>query len=239
MAAGCLHQQCIVTAAAPVRNVQVPQRRCPGPRRPQVGYREYSRYLSFHFPFIHERALLAHLRAVPWRLDHNAFKAWKQGMTGYPLIDAGMKQLWSTGWAHNRARVLCGAFLVKHLLLPWQWGLKHFWDVQMDADLECDALGWQYISGCMSDAKPFSYVPDLEVEAARFDPDGAYVRRWLPVLARLPLKYVHAPWKAPPEVLAEAEVREDEAGKAAVVCVKYLCAICQFVLSNAFGCKQA
>jgi len=143
---------------------------------------------------------------VPWRLDQHAFKAWKQGMTGYPLIDAGMKQLWSTGWAHNRARVICGGFLVKHLLLPWQWGLKHFWDVQLDADLECDALGWQYVSGCMSDAPPFSHIMDLGAEAARFDPDGEYVRRWLPVLSRLPLRYIHAPWTAPPEVLAAADV---------------------------------
>lgn len=172
----------------------------------QMGYREYSRYLSFHFPFIHERSLLAHLRACPWRIDQFAFKAWKQGLTGYPLVDAGMRQLWSTGWIHNRLRVVVASFMVKNLLLPWQWGLKHYWDALLDADLECDALGWQYVSGGMSDAHPFEKMIDLESESARFDPDGEYVRRWLPVLARLPTKYIHAPWAAPPNVLAAADI---------------------------------
>ncbi|GIL75052.1 hypothetical protein Vretifemale_4894, partial [Volvox reticuliferus] len=172
----------------------------------QVGYREYSRYLSFHFPFIHERSLLRHLRACPWRIDQQAFKAWRQGQTGYPIVDAAMRQLWSSGWCHNRARVVAASFLVKDLLLPWQWGLKHYWDAQIDADLECDALGWQYVSGGMSDAHPFSYMMDLEKEARRFDPDGEYVRRWLPVLSRLPTEHIHAPWKASPQVLAAADV---------------------------------
>lgn len=172
----------------------------------QMGYREYSRYLSFHFPFIHERALLAHLRACPWRIDQYAFKAWKQGLTGYPLVDAAMKQLWSTGWMHNRMRVVAASFMVKNLLLPWQWGLKHYWDTLLDADLECDALGWQYVSGCMADAHPFSYMMDLETEAKRFDPDGEYVRRWLPVLARVPTRYIHEPWNAPEAILAAADV---------------------------------
>ncbi|KAI8471040.1 MAG: hypothetical protein J3K34DRAFT_520806 [Monoraphidium minutum] len=172
----------------------------------QLGYREYSRYLSFHFPFMTDRAMLAHLRAVPWRLDQRAFKAWRQGLTGYPLVDAGMRQLWSMGWCHNRVRVVAASFLVKHLLLPWQWGLKHLWDCQIDADLECDALGWQYVAGCLSDAHPFSYMIDLEQEWRRFDPDGQYVRRWLPVLSQLPAEYIHQPWRAPPEVLDAAGV---------------------------------
>lgn len=172
----------------------------------QVGYREYSRYLSFHFPFITERSMLAHLRAVPWKLDQARFKAWRQGLTGYPLIDAGMKQLWAMGWAHNRVRVVASSFMVKNLLLPWQWGLKHLWDCQVDADLECDALGWQYVSGCLADAHPFSYMIDFEKECQRFDPDGEYVRRWLPVLAHLPREYVHTPWKAPDHILLDAGV---------------------------------
>eukprot|EP00775_Hariotina_reticulata_P012492 gene12492-12626_t len=160
----------------------------------QMGYREYSRYLAFHFPFITERSMLAHLRAVPWRLDQAAFKAWR------------MRQLWSMGWCHNRVRVVASHFMVKHLLLPWQWGLKHLWDCQIDADLECDALGWQYVSGCLSDAHPFNYLLNLEEEWRRFDPDGNYVRRWLPVLSQLPNEFIHQPWKAPPEVLEEAGV---------------------------------
>jgi deoxyribodipyrimidine photolyase len=108
------------------------------------------------------------------------------------------------GWCHNRVRVVASHFLVKHLLLPWQWGLKHLWDCQIDADLECDALGWQYVSGCLSDAHPFHYLLDLDKEWQRFDPDGHYVRRWLPVLSQLPAQYIHQPWAAPPEVLEAA-----------------------------------
>ncbi|KAK9819946.1 hypothetical protein WJX72_004261 [[Myrmecia] bisecta] len=172
----------------------------------QMGYREYARYLSFHFPFTHERSLLEHLRAAPWKFDQRLFKAWRQGRTGYPLVDAGMRELWSTGWLHNRTRVICASFLVKNLLLPWQWGLKHYWDALLDADLECDALGWQYCSGCLADAHPFSYMLDHKVESKRFDPDGNYVRRWLPVLARLPIKYIHSPWEAPEHILSDAGV---------------------------------
>ena len=138
----------------------------------QLGYREYSRYLSFHFPFTHQRSLLEHVRAVPWVHCPTRFRAWRQGLTGYPIIDASMRQLWVTGWMHNRARVFTASFLVKNLLLPWQWGLKHFWDMLLDADLECDALGWQYVAGCLRDAHPFSYMLNVEVESKRFDPDG-------------------------------------------------------------------
>eukprot|EP00775_Hariotina_reticulata_P005124 gene5124-5364_t len=155
----------------------------------QLGYREYSRYLSFHFPFLHEKPLLSHLRGVPWNLDTTDFKA-----------------LWSSGWMHNRLRLVCGSFAVKQLLLPWQWGLKHYWDAFLDADLESDALGWQYVSGGMKDAPPFSTLMDITAEAAVFDPDGEFVRRWLPALARLPTCYVHAPWMAPAEVLEAADV---------------------------------
>jgi len=172
----------------------------------QLGYREYSRYLSFHFPFTHERAMLEHLRAVPWRYDQKMFKAWRTGNTGYPIIDAAMREIWSTGWMHNRCRVICASFLVKYLLLPWQWGLKHFWDALLDADLECDTLGWQYCAGCLADGHEFSMVMDLEREVEQYDPNGTYVRKWIPILARLPTEYVHCPWKAPRQVLDDAGV---------------------------------
>ncbi|KAF8066292.1 CRY1 [Scenedesmus sp. PABB004] len=172
----------------------------------QLGYREYSRYLSFYFPYLAERPLLSHLRCVTWSLDAAAFKAWRMGMTGWPIVDAAMKELWSTGWCHNRMRVVAGAFAVKYLLLPWQWGLKHLWEQLLDADLESDALGWQYLAGCMADAPPFGQLPDLAAEAAAFDPHGEYVRRWLPALARLPDAHIHAPWEAPPGVLEAADV---------------------------------
>jgi len=172
----------------------------------QLGYREFSRYILFHNPFTHERPLLEHLSAVPWQYDQDLFKCWQQGCTGYPLIDAGMQELWSTGYCHNRLRILVGHFFVKYLNLPWQWGLKYFWDTLIDADLECDSLGWQFLSGCMIDSKPFSYIMDYEAEASKFDPDGKYVKKWLPLLARVPAKYIHKPWSAPPAVLRAAGV---------------------------------
>ena len=172
-----------------------------------LGLREWSRYLSFFYPFTHQRSLLSQLRAVPWNYDQNLFHRWKTGATGYPLVDAAMRQLWSTGWLHNRMRMVVASFLVKHLLLPWQWGLRHFWESQLDADLECDVLGWQYVSGCLADGHSFMIQIDLQSEARRFDPKGNYVRRWIAQLSRLPAKYIHAPWLAPPEVLAAAGVQ--------------------------------
>lgn len=116
-----------------------------------IGLREYSRYICFNFPFTHERALLSHLKFFPWRADQSHFKAWRQGRTGYPLVDSGMRELWATGWIHNRIRVIVSSFAVKFLLLPWKWGMKYFWDTLLDADLESDILGWQYISGSLPD----------------------------------------------------------------------------------------
>ena len=148
----------------------------------QLGFREYSRYLTFHYPFTRERSLLENLRALPWCHDQNLFKAWRQGRTGYPIVDAGMRELNATGWIHNSIRVLCASFLVKYLLLPWQWGLKYFWDSLLDADIESDVLGWQYIAGCLPDGVPFDELPDPHAEGLKLDPQGRYVRRWVPEL---------------------------------------------------------
>jgi cryptochrome 2 len=128
-----------------------------------IGFREYSRYLCFNFPFTHERALLGHLSFFPWNADPSNFKTWRQGRTGYPLVDAGMRELWATGWMHNRIRVIVSSFAVKMLLLPWKWGMKYFWDTLLDADLECDILGWQYISGCLPDGHELERLDDPEV----------------------------------------------------------------------------
>ena len=171
-----------------------------------LGMREWSRYLSYFFPFTHEKSLLPQLRSVPWNYDHSLFHRWKLGTTGYPLVDAAMRQLWSTGWIPNRMRVVTASFLVKHLLLPWQWGLHHFWECLVDADLESDMLGWQYVSGCLEDGHSFAEQIDLDLEARRFDPNGNYVRRWITQLSRMPLEFIHKPWKASPQVLATAGV---------------------------------
>ncbi|GBG70219.1 hypothetical protein CBR_g6351 [Chara braunii] len=171
-----------------------------------LGFREYSRYLSFNFPFTHERSLLANLKWFPWRVDERMFKAWRQGRTGYPLVDAGMRELWATGWLHNRIRVVVSSFFVKVLQLPWRWGMKYFWDTLLDADLECDVLGWQYISGSLPDGHELDRMENPEVEGMKYDPDGEYVRRWLPELVRLPTEWIHHPWDAPPEVLRAAGI---------------------------------
>lgn len=171
-----------------------------------IGLREYSRYLSFNFPCSHERPLLSHLNYFPWRVDRDYFKSWRQGRTGYPLVDAGMRELWATGWLHDRIRVVVSSFFVKVLQLPWRWGMKYFWDTLLDADLECDALGWQYISGCLPDGREMDRIDNPQLEGYKFDPAGEYVRRWLPELARLPTQWIHHPWDAPQAVLQSAGV---------------------------------
>ncbi|XP_071711161.1 cryptochrome-1-like [Rutidosis leptorrhynchoides] len=171
-----------------------------------IGLREYSRYMSFNHPYSHERPLLGHLKFFPWVIDENYFKAWRQGRTGYPLVDAGMRELWATGWLHDRIRVVVSSFFVKVLQLPWRWGMKYFWDTLLDADLESDALGWQYISGTLPDSREFDRIDNPQIEGYSFDPNGEYVRRWLPELARLPTEWIHHPWDAPEYVLQAAGI---------------------------------
>ncbi|XP_006652348.1 cryptochrome-1 isoform X2 [Oryza brachyantha] len=171
-----------------------------------IGLREYSRYLSFNHPCSHEKPLLAHLRFFPWMVNECHFKIWRQGRTGYPLVDAGMRELWATGWLHDRIRVVVSSFFVKVLQLPWRWGMKYFWDTLLDADLESDALGWQYISGSLPDGRELDRIDNPQLEGYKFDPRGEYVRRWLPELARLPTEWIHHPWDAPASVLQAAGV---------------------------------
>ncbi|KAK6130739.1 hypothetical protein DH2020_035527 [Rehmannia glutinosa] len=154
----------------------------------------------------HERPLLGHLKYFPWVVDEGYFKAWRQGRTGYPLVDAGMRELWATGWLHDRIRVVVSSFFVKVLQLPWRWGMKYFWDTLLDADLESDALGWQYISGTLPDGREFDRIDNPQFEGYEFDPNGEYVRRWLPELARLPTEWIHHPWNAPESVLEAAGI---------------------------------
>lgn len=171
-----------------------------------IGLREYSRYICFNFPFTHERSLLNNLRFFPWNADQTHFKAWRQGRTGYPLVDAGMRELWATGWVHNKIRVIVSSFFVKFLLLPWQWGMKYFWDTLLDADLESDIIGWQYISGSLPDGHELERLDNPEFQGFNYDPEGEYVRHWLPELARMPAEWIHHPWDAPFNVLKAAGV---------------------------------
>ncbi|XP_057430675.1 cryptochrome-1-like [Lotus japonicus] len=171
-----------------------------------IGLRDYARYLCFNFPFTLERPLLGNLTFFPWNADPENFKAWRQGRTGFPLVDAGMRELWATGWIHNKMRVIVSSFAVKMLLMPWKWGMKYFWDTLLDADLECDILGWQYISGCLPDGHKLERLDDPEIQGAKFDPEGEYIRQWLPELSRMPTEWIHHPWEAPLSVLRASGV---------------------------------
>jgi deoxyribodipyrimidine photo-lyase len=178
----------------------------------EIGWREFAHHLLFHFEQTPERPLRADFERFPWAKDASGEKlrAWQRGRTGYPIVDAGMRELWSTGWMHNRVRMIVASFLVKHLRLPWQAGAAWFWDTLVDADLASNTLGWQWSAGCGADAAPYFRIFAPVTQGEKFDPAGRYVRRWVPELTKLPDKFLHAPWTAPANVLAYAGVRLGE-----------------------------
>lgn len=176
----------------------------------ELAWREFAYHLLYHFPHTTDQPLRSEFGRFPWRDDQQALRAWQKGRTGYPLVDAGMRELWVTGWMHNRVRMVVASFLVKHLLIPWQSGAAWFWDTLVDADLANNTLGWQWTAGCGADAAPYFRIFNPLSQAEKFDPEGNYVRRYVPELARLPTSYIHRPWDAPREVLAEAGVRLGE-----------------------------
>ena len=145
----------------------------------ELGWREFSHHLLYHFPATPEHPLKAAFEDFPWRSDEHDLRAWQQGRTGSPIVDAGMRQLWETGWMHNRVRMVAASFLVKDLLLPWQEGARWFWDTLVDADLANNTQGWQWTAGCGADAAPYFRVFNPELQAEKFDPDGTYVARWV------------------------------------------------------------
>lgn len=167
----------------------------------QLGWREFSCHLLLANPELPERSLDARFEAFPWTQNEAAFAAWSAGRTGYPIVDAAMRQLWRTGYLHNRARMIAASFLVKHLLLPWRAGERWFWDRLVDADLANNAVGWQWVAGCGADAAPFFRVFNPVLQGEKFDPEGVYVRRYVPELAALDAKYIHRPWEAPQDML--------------------------------------
>ncbi|NDA68093.1 MAG: deoxyribodipyrimidine photo-lyase, partial [Verrucomicrobia bacterium] len=173
----------------------------------ELGWREFAHHLLHHFPHTPTEPLRAEFKHFPWQDDAAALRAWQRGQTGYPLVDAGMRELWATGWMHNRVRMVVASFLVKDLRMPWQAGARWFWDTLVDADLASNTLGWQWTSGCGADAAPYFRVFNPVSQGEKFDPHGDYVRQWCPELARLPAAWIHQPAKAPANVLASAGVK--------------------------------
>lgn len=173
----------------------------------QLGWREFAHHLLFHFPHTLDQPLRGEFADFPWRESRADLRAWQRGQTGYPLVDAGMRALWATGWMHNRVRMVVASFLVKHLLLPWQAGDHWFWDTLVDADLANNTLGWQWVAGCGADAAPYFRIFNPVAQGEKFDPNGEYVRRWVPELGRLSADWIHKPWEAPTHVLSEAGVK--------------------------------
>ena len=172
----------------------------------ELGWREFCRHLLFDVPDIATRNLQPSFDAFPWRQDDRALRAWQRGQTGYPIVDAGMRELWRTGVMHNRVRMVAASFLVKHLLLDWREGESWFWDTLVDADPGSNPANWQWVAGSGADAAPYFRVFNPILQGEKFDPDGNYVRRWVPELARLPTAVIHSPWTATPVELRAADV---------------------------------
>jgi deoxyribodipyrimidine photo-lyase len=172
----------------------------------ELGWREFCRHLLFDVPDLSERNLQPAFDAFPWKADTRALQAWQRGQTGYPIVDAGMRQLWHTGVMHNRVRMVAASLLVKHLLIDWRHGEKWFWDTLVDADAGSNPANWQWVAGSGADAAPYFRVFNPILQGEKFDPDGVYVRRWVPELARLSNKLIHRPWTATPLELANAGV---------------------------------
>jgi deoxyribodipyrimidine photo-lyase len=149
------------------------------PYRRQLVWREFAHHLLYHFPHTTDQPLKRDFERFPWHKDAKGLQAWRRGRTGFPLVDAGMRELWTTGWMHNRVRMVAASFLVKDLLIPWQEGARWFWDTLVDADLANNTLGWQWVAGCGADAAPFFRIFNPAMQAEKFDPTGEYCQHWM------------------------------------------------------------
>ncbi len=169
-------------------------------------WHEFSAYLLWHRPQLPDLPLREPFARIPWRAEPSELRAWQRGRTGIPIVDAGMRQLWNMGWMHNRVRLITASFLVKQLLADWVEGEAWFWDTLVDADLAANSVSWQWIAGSGIDAQPYFRVFNPVSQGEKFDPDGDYVRRWVPELKDLPTRWLHAPWDAPAAALEKAGV---------------------------------
>jgi len=176
----------------------------------ELGWREFSYHLLHHYPDLATINLQRRFDEFPWRSDANALKAWQEGRTGYPIVDAGMRELWHTGWMHNRVRMVVASFLIKHLLIDWRLGEQWFWDTLVDADPANNTASWQWVAGSGADAAPYFRIFNPVLQGETFDPDGMYVRQWVPEIAGLPDKVIHKPWLASEATLKDAGIRLGE-----------------------------
>jgi deoxyribodipyrimidine photo-lyase len=165
----------------------------------ELGWREFAHHVLYHFPHTPTEPMIKKYARFPWREGYEPMlAAWQQGRTGIPIVDAGMRQLWDTGWMHNRVRMIAASLLVKNIRAPWQSGARWFWDTLVDADLANNTMGWQWIAGSGADAAPYFRIFNPVTQGEKFDPDGVYVQHWVPELAELPPERVHRPWLSPP-----------------------------------------
>ena len=169
-------------------------------------WREFSIHQLWHNPSLPDAPAKPAFAAMPWRDDPASLNAWQQGMTGIPIVDAGMRQLWLTGWMHNRVRMIAASYLIKHAMIDWRAGEKWFWDTLVDADLGANAANWQWVAGSGADAAPYFRIFNPVLQGRKFDPDGAYTRQFVPEIARLNTSHIHAPWEAPPDILRQAGI---------------------------------
>ena len=173
----------------------------------EIGWREFSYTLLFYNPDLARQNYKPDFDKFPWDSDPVKVEAWRRGQTGYPFVDAGMRELWQTGWQHNRVRMGCESFLIKHLLTDWRVGEAWYWDTLLEADPASNAASWQWVAGSGADASPYFRIFNPFTQGEKFDPNGDYVRKYIPELAKLPRKYIHQPWIAPPDILSQAGVQ--------------------------------
>ena len=179
----------------------------------ELGWREFSYHQLYHYPQLAEESWRGQFNSFPWRDNPVYLKKWQQGKTGYPIVDAGMRQLWTTGWMHNRVRMIVASFLVKDLFIPWQEGAKWFWDTLVDADLASNSASWQWVAGCGFDAAPFFRIFNPITQSQKFDPSGIYIKRWVPELSSVPAEHIHTPWsrcaKYPSPIVNHDDARKE------------------------------
>ncbi|NGP52413.1 deoxyribodipyrimidine photo-lyase [Thioalkalivibrio sp. XN8] len=185
-------------AAAAARRSELPGRGIDAWLR-ELGWREFAHHVLYHFPHTPTEPMYAKYAAFPWREDHEEMlQRWQRGQTGIPIVDAGLRQLWATGWMHNRVRMIAASLLVKNIRAPWQEGARWFWDTLVDADLANNTMGWQWTAGSGADAAPYFRIFNPVTQGEKFDPEGRYVQRWIPELRALPAAQVHRPWEVAP-----------------------------------------